>query len=338
MRKFVRERTPENIASTRKPSRYTVRDALEAFVLAKEAEGVRPRTVEHYRLYLGYLRDFLGNRITYVDELTPTMIREYVHYLRFERMPYNRAKQRPTVTNRQGLSVNTVNMQLRTFKTMCRWWLAEGMTKSNAMANIKQVRDDQAEEVPGLTDDELALIYKALNERNFGDYRDKVLITLLLDTGLRIGEAATIATKQIDFGDRMLTVEAQNSKTRKHRVVPVSREVLNKLRQLHEECVEYFGEHEEIFYTAWAGPLRAETFRKRLQRLRERTGIKRLHPHMFRHTFARNYILEGGDLFTLQKILDHGDITTTRKYVQMEHKHIKAQHDKFSPVRKWLRK
>lgn len=78
----------------------------------------------------------------------------------------------------------------------------------------------------------------------------------------------------------------------------------------------------------------AEAFRRRLNRLKKNLGILKLHPHIFRHTFARNYILNGGDVFTLQKILDHADIQTTRKYIQMDKEHIREQHNKFSPVRR----
>ena len=80
----------------------------------------------------------------------------------------------------------------------------------------------------------------------------------------------------------------------------------------------------------------ADAFRRRLNRLKRKLGIERLHPHMFRHTFARNYILNGGDIFTLQKILDHADIQTTRKYIQMDKEHLRQQHNKFSPVRKLI--
>jgi integrase/recombinase XerD len=337
MRKFVRERSPANIdIPESKPDNYTIDEALEAFILAKEAEGVRSRTVETYRLHIDYLKRFLTDLI-YVNDLTPSMIREYVRYLKYEKIPYEGVEHRK-LTDKRGLSINSINMRLRTLNTMCQFWHAEGLAKINAMANIKQVRDDQAEEVPGLSDEELAQIYKALDECSFGQYRDRILITLMLDTGLRIGEAVTITEAQIEFTNRIITVPSQVAKNRKNRIIPVSREVLNKLRGLHAECIEYFGEHEEIFMTAYGEPMTPNSFRKSMHRLKQRTGIKRLHPHQFRHTFARNFVLNGGDIFTLQAVLDHAQITTTRKYVQMEHKHIKAQHDKYSPVRKWLRK
>ncbi|MGX2961848.1 tyrosine-type recombinase/integrase [Peribacillus sp. JNUCC 23] len=58
---------------------------------------------------------------------------------------------------------------------------------------------------------------------------------------------------------------------------------------------------------------------------------------MFRHTFCRNYILNGGDMFTLQKIVDHADIKTTRKYIQMDSEHVRQQHNRYSPAHRVLR-
>ncbi|WP_420490850.1 tyrosine-type recombinase/integrase [Neobacillus drentensis] len=81
-----------------------------------------------------------------------------------------------------------------------------------------------------------------------------------------------------------------------------------------------------------------DAFRRRLNRLKGKLNIPKLHPNMFRHTFARNYVLNGGDIFTLQRILDHADIQTTRKYVQMDNEHIREQHNKFSPLRNIIKR
>jgi integrase/recombinase XerD len=61
------------------------------------------------------------------------------------------------------------------------------------------------------------------------------------------------------------------------------------------------------------------------------TGV-RVSPHTFRHTFAKLYIKNGGDLFTLQKILGHHDISMVRKYVQMSKRDLQEQHEQSSPL------
>jgi integrase len=70
-------------------------------------------------------------------------------------------------------------------------------------------------------------------------------------------------------------------------------------------------------------------------RLRRRSGIARLHPHLLRHTFATNYLIAGGDVFTLQQILGHTTLEMTRRYVTLASTHVSLQHRKFSPMDRW---
>ncbi|SCM83724.1 Phage integrase family protein (fragment) [uncultured Sporomusa sp.] len=60
--------------------------------------------------------------------------------------------------------------------------------------------------------------------------------------------------------------------------------------------------------------------------------------HTWRHTFAKNYLLNGGDVFSLQEILGHADIETTKGYLNLNEEEIKMQHAKFNPLdnTRWL--
>ncbi|RFU60971.1 tyrosine-type recombinase/integrase [Peribacillus glennii] len=289
-------------------ARYTIDEALDIFVKAKEAEGVRPRTVENYRQHVSYLRAFLGEGFN-IDELTPEVIRDYIIYLRVERPRYEGSEGRKFT--KVGLSVNTINMRLRTLKTMCTFWHAEGMTPTNAMKTVKPVKDDSGEEVPGLTDAEVDKILGYFDEKQFAEWRDKTLVLLLLDTGLRINEAVSLTIEQVDVKRGELFIPSEIAKNRKGRDVPVSREIAKRLVQLHEESRQYFGSNDDIFMNAYGEPFTAEAFRRRLYRIKKRLGMPRLHPHMFRHTFCRNYILNGGDIYASEnrRLRGHKDNT-----------------------------
>ncbi|WP_237458371.1 tyrosine-type recombinase/integrase [Pontibacillus yanchengensis] len=204
------------------------------------------------------------------------------------------------------------------------------------MKNVKPVRSDQEDEVEGLSDDVVDKILRYYDERQFAEWRDKTLVLLLLDTGLRISEAVNLTIEQIDIKSLEITVPSQVAKNRKYRDVPITHQVAKRLRDLHAESQLYFGDTDRIFMNAYGEPFTDDAFRRRLNRLKKKLDIPRLHPHQFRHTFCRNYLLAGGDVFTLQKIVDHADIKTTRKYVQMDREHIKQQHNKHSPVRRYL--
>lgn len=79
----------------------------------------------------------------------------------------------------------------------------------------------------------------------------------------------------------------------------------------------------------------ANSFRKRLSEYGDMAGIKnkRVSPHTLRHTGALLYILNGGDPFSLQKILGHTDMQMVRRYIQMTNTDIKRQHNIFSPLK-----
>ncbi|MHC8516837.1 tyrosine-type recombinase/integrase [Sporosarcina sp. ITBMC105] len=321
-------------------SNETLDEALNAFIHAKEAEGVRPRTVDNYREHIRYLSEYLRTKLGWrdilVNDLSSEVIRGYITYLRTEKPRYEGAEGRQDT--RIGLSVNTINIRLRTLRTMCRFWAREGITEHNAMENVKNVVGDTYEEVPGISDDGIDQLIASYDVNNFAEWRDKVLVMLLLDTGLRIAEAVSLSVDNVDFRLNTVYVPSQVAKNRRMREVPLSREVAKLLRQLHEESCGYFGDSPYIFHNAYGEPFTAGAFRTRLNRRKKRLGFSRLSPHMFRHTFCRNYLLNGGDLFTLQKIVDHADIETTRKYVQMETEHVRAQHNKYSPVKRILKR
>ena len=312
--------------------RYTIHDAVEVFIQAKEAEGIRKSTINGYYDTVRYFREWLSNDIEYIDQITSIILREYINYLKNDRLPYQGDDQREKT--KKGLSVSTINIRLRNLKTIFRFLFNEGMINKNPTSNIPLVKDDYHEEVQGLSDEEIDLILASYDDKLFAQWRDKTLVLLLLDTGLRINEAVSLTSEQIDFQQNTLLVPSNIAKNRKYREIPISREISKRLRQLLDETVQYFGEGCQLFMNAYGDDFTADAFRRRLNRLKVKLDIPKLHPHMFRHTFARNYILNGGDVFTLQKILDHADIQTTRKYIQMDSEHLRQQHNKFSPVRR----
>lgn len=315
---------------------YTIMEAIDIFVRAKTAEGLRPGTIKGYHDIFRYFLQWLDDDITNISEINADIIRNYINYLRTERTPYAEDPQRKR--SGKGLSVYTINIRIRGLSTFFRFLFNEGILPTNPMKNISQVRDDAHEEVPGIPDEQIDAILASYDDRQFAQWRDKTLILLLLDTGLRIGEALSLSADQVDFKELSITVPSQIAKNRKSREIPISREVVKRLRQLLDETEQYFGEGCNLFMNAYGEEFTNDAFRRRLNRLKRKLNITKLHPHMFRHTFARNYVLNGGDIFTLQRILDHADIQTTRKYVQMDNEHIREQHNKFSPLRNIMKR
>lgn len=349
-RRFIgaRVRSGRHLEQVRQPStpplkseeKRTLQQALAIFIRKKEAEKVRNSTVREYRRHIEYLADFMTNVLgfqnAFVGDLNEDVIQAYVTYLLTVKKRYTASDgfsggRKDTSV---GLSANTVNIRLRTLRTMCRYWATKGIIAENPMEDIENVRTDETEEVPGLSDEEVQTILDSYDEVQYAEWRDKILCLLLLDTGLRINEAVNLTQERADFMTYTLLIPSTVAKNRRNREIPISMEVADLLKELYAETSYYFGEIEYFFYNAFGEPYTADAFRKRLNRLKKRIDMDRLSPHQFRHTFARSYLLNGGDLFTLQKILDHANINTTRKYIQMEMEHVREQHNKFSPLKR----
>jgi len=149
---------------------------------------------------------------------------------------------------------------------------------------------------------------------------DKALLTLLVDTGVRIGEVAGL--RPDDLGRDTLFVSGKSGE----REVPYSEETRRLLEKIVSHGVVFYGRR---------GPLTIQGLSKLVRHCFRRAGLvgKRSSPHTLRHSFARHYIAAGGDAFSLQKILGHRDMATVRLYVELwGHDLIKA-HSRYTPLR-----
>jgi integrase/recombinase XerD len=150
--------------------------------------------------------------------------------------------------------------------------------------------------------------------------RDRALLLLLLDTGMRIGEAASLTWPNV----RTSSVRIRG-KTSGGREVPISPATSQALMGLGEGHAVWVGER---------GPLRARGLQQLVKRALRRAGLEG-GPHLLRHTFGYLYIMAGGDVFSLQRIMGHADVKTTWQYVRMNLGDTRVQHGRFSPVARW---
>lgn len=146
--------------------------------------------------------------------------------------------------------------------------------------------------------------------------RNRVLICLLLDCGLRLSEAVGLKSENINFEKGYIKVFG---KGRKERIIPAGLKLrrmmityVHKRRAADATADKYF------FLTGKGKPITNGGVNSFLRRLKIRTGIARLHAHLFRHTFATNFLIHGlGDVYELSRILGHSEIRTTEKYLQL---------------------
>lgn len=309
--------------------------AFELFYSAKRTEGLRDRTLSDYKSYWRYFRKWLSEfhaEIVEVNQLSPALIREYINHLTYDHVRYGDDLYRKK--DDKKLSPVTVKSRLQALQTMCKFWSDESIVVTNPTEKIKAPRMD-VEEKTIMSDGEFAALLEAPNRNTYVGSRDRTLMMLLGDSGLRINEALRLQHSHVDFSSRCLRLSGSLNKNRKPRIVPLSSIVVRELLKLIEETQSYF-ETDYIFVSVYGDPLKADHFRKQLRKYADIAGIDRgtipISPHRLRDYFITNYLLNGGDLWTLQRIVAHADIKTTKGYVKLNEGVILDNHAQFSPL------
>ena len=166
-----------------------------------------------------------------------------------------------------------------------------------------------------LTDEEMELLLGVtVNERN------RAMLITILDTGLRVGELASLTRNHVRKDG--LTVTGKVGE----RTVPITPGVYELLSRQGDERFVWIGPK---------GRLTSSGCQKAVRSSMAAAGLQppKLGPHTLRHTFGVHFMVNGGDASSLQRILGHTKLDTTMLYMQMSNRMVVAQHHKFSPMR-----
>ena len=154
---------------------------------------------------------------------------------------------------------------------------------------------------------------------------------ILLDSGLRIGELINLKMEDIHTDEGYLKVMG---KGRKERIVPIG----NNAQKVLQRYLFRFRPKpinpviNNVFLSQSSKPLTENSMKLMFTRLAKRSGVYRLHAHLCRHTFATRFLINGGDVFSLQQILGHSTLTMVSHYVNLASSHVVIQHQRFSPL------
>lgn len=161
--------------------------------------------------------------------------------------------------------------------------------------------------------------------------RLKTTIILLLDTGIRASEFCNLKHRDVDLRNLNIIVMG---KGRKERQIPIS-------SRTAQAIWSYFHTRPEMhvnspaFTTANGTKISRDNLLKSIYRLGNRAGVQDPNLHRFRHTFAINFLRNGGDIYTLQRILGHSTLDMVQRYLAIAQVDIQAAHRRASPVMNW---
>jgi len=293
------------------------------------ADGTLRQYQSNYRYFVEYLDDkHIEKKLSAIDK---GVIRGYVIYMLREKVKFEGHKYKTEKDMTVGLSPQTVNTRMKTIKVFFRHLHNEGVIDSCPVEGIGKVKEYE-DGIQILNKDEIRRLLNAPDCRKYSDFRDFVLMNLLLDGMLRITEAVTLTVHDVDIEELSVTIRAKNAKSRKGRLVPLQRKTVKLIRELVQENRQDF-DSEYIFLTNYGEPIDRNLFNKRLKIYAKRAVIeKNIHPHLFRHTAATMFLESGGDIRHLQLLLGHKDLRMVLRYTHLSNNSLRNQHEKHSPL------
>lgn len=122
----------------------------------------------------------------------------------------------------------------------------------------------------------------------------------------------------------------------KERIVPIGKYVQMTLWHYVDKVrpKPFSGDCDNLFLSREGKPITVNTIKLMFSRLARASGVKRLHAHLCRHTFAINYLMNGGDIFSLREIVGHTTLDMVNHYLHFTSTQITEQHHKYSPMDK----
>jgi integrase/recombinase XerC/integrase/recombinase XerD len=300
---------------------------LDLFVATKQTEGKSRNTTIWYNKRLSDFVRFIGEDPKLPD-FTVANARAFVAHLQ-ERV--TRYDSHPISPIREGgLSAFTIHSYVRAIKAFSSWLNEEGFISTNVMSRMKRPALPKPM-IEVLTDEEIDRLVNSLNPNTFLGLRLLTTVLLFLDTGIRASEILGLKVDDLDWANGTLRVWGKGNKQRQVSFDPQTKKYL--LRYINAFRPEPANpNHKEILLSVQGTPLTYDALSHLVKRAGENVGIPRLHAHLFRHTFAVKYLMNGGDVMTLKLILGHTSLDVTQVYMHLAESQVKIQHERFSPV------
>jgi site-specific recombinase XerD len=305
----------------------TLPSLIDLFVATKKTEGKSRKTVTWYSEMLDKFSRFVGTDGR-IQDITLDNGRAFVAHLQDRTTRFNGHPKSHVLEG--GLSIHTIHGYVRALKVFGTWLQEEGFLSKNPFVRLKRPKLPETI-IEILSDEEIQGLLAHINPHCFLGARMLVVVSLLLDTGIRATELITLTIPNTDLDNDRIKVMGKGSK---ERIVPFGATAKKALLRYVTTWrpKPTMDKVDNLILSVDGLPLTYDGLAHLVKRLGERSGIPRLHAHLFRHTFAVNYLMNGGDVMTLKMILGHTSLDVTQVYMHLAASHVQLQHAKFSPL------
>ena len=232
-----------------------------------------------------------------------------------------------------GRSASTIARRLASIKAFYRFLTAEHYLRRDP-AEVLEAAQKGLHLPKFLSVQDVDKLLEQPNLGTLDGYRDKTMLETLYATGMRVSELVSVPLQNVDLKMQYVIVMGKGSK---ERMLPLGRTALKCLERyisvVRPQLLHGKPEGvQELFVTSWGGPMTRQRVNELIEAYAKSAGImKRVTPHMLRHSFATHLLNNGTDLRVVQELLGHADISTTKIYTHMDMERLREVYDKTHP-------
>ncbi len=292
-----------------KKSTLTIHEAFELFIRKCKIKNLTELSISSYEKKMVHFYEFVDKN-DLITTITSDTVDDYILWLREN-------------TEANDITINSYLRSVRAFLYYCMECNYIPTFKIKLIKAEKKIKETY-------TDEELMRLLQKpdINNCSFSCYKTWVFENYLLGTGNRISTALDLHIGDINFQSGVIVL--RKTKNRKQQIIPLS----NTLADILQEYLQIRGGEDEdyLFCNEYGQQASCRTYQQLVRRYNIKRNVNKTSCHTFRHTFAKNWILNSGDMFRLQKILGHSDLTVTKEYVNMFGQDLQLDFEKFNPL------
>lgn len=314
--------------------------AIEGFVLSRTADGISQSTLAIYRHFLRLLTRYLDDPDC--AAITEQQIIAFAAWLQTDYVPTRPGgKQHPLSPS----SISNAWSATRSFFA----WAEQRLGLARLDLVWKRPRVFQEAIQPFSQEDVQRLLAatqytatakterrRAFKTKRPTALRDRAILLLLLDTGIRAGECARLLVGDLDFATGDVAIRRFGTGRKTHgRHVRVSARTAAALWDYLSQRPTPRPDDPLFLSTRTKRALDRNRLANLIEDLGARAGVSDAHPHRLRHTFAIEYLRNGGDIYTLQSLLGHSELDMVKRYLALARADLADAHRRASPVDRW---
>lgn len=300
-------------AASLRPHGSCLNTEIEGFLADRRARGLAPGSLRFYAQKLTPLQAFLqGEGVQSVQDITSQHLRAFLQGLAESHCP------------------GGVHGHYRAAKAFLRWYEQEeepeGWQNPIAKVHPPKVPEELLEPVPV---EDVRRMLDASRGRSLTDRRDSAVLLVVLDTGCRASELLGLNAGDVDLANG--TVLVRHGKGGRVRTVCLGRTARRAVKA-YLRMREGLQPAEPLFATGEGTRLRYEGLRDIVRRRAEQAGVPAPTLHAFRRGFALACLRNGMDVFSLQRLMGHADLTVLRRYLRQTPEDVRNAHRQSGPV------